>query len=202
MMLDDFLQKLGLDFLVLLQISGWTLVFSVVTLKGIIPTPDLQCWQLFVSACSILCSKLISKGDVDLADQYLLMFCRKFQALYGPESCTPSKHLHLHLKDCVLDYGPVYSFWLFAFERFNGILGAYNTNNRNIEVQIMREFLRHQQATKMEIPSDFPQFTTILKTSKQDHSIRQCVMERHFWSSNDFQLHRYQLFHHLRCRIL
>ena len=137
----------------------------MVTLKGIIPTSDLQCWQLFVSACSILCSKLISKRDVDLADQYLLMFCRKFQVLYGPESCTPNMHLHLHLKDCVLDYGPVYSFWLFAFERFNGILGAYNTNNRDIEVQIMGEFLQYQQATKMEIPSGFPQFTTILKTS-------------------------------------
>ena len=118
-----------------------TLVFSVVTLKGIIPSPDLQCWQLFVRACSILCSKLIAKRDVDLADQYLLMFCRKFQALYGPESCTPNMHLHLHLKNCVLDYGPVYSFWLFAFERFNVILGAYGTNKKNIEVQIMREFL-------------------------------------------------------------
>jgi len=72
------------------QWLNWTLVFSVVTLKGIIPAPDLQCWQLFVRACSILCSKLISKRDADLADQYLLMFCRKFQALYGPQSCTPN----------------------------------------------------------------------------------------------------------------
>ena len=57
------------------------------------------------------------------------------------ESCTPNMHLHLHLKNCVLDYGPVYSFWMFAFERFDVILGAYGTNNKNIEVQIMREFL-------------------------------------------------------------
>lgn len=120
------------------QWLNWTLVFSVVTLKGIIPTLDLQCWQLFVRACSILCSKLI--WDVDSADQYLVMLCTKFLGLYGPESCTPNMHLHLHLTNCVLDYAPVYSFWLFGFERFNGILGAYNTNNRNIEVQIMRVF--------------------------------------------------------------
>ena len=112
------------------------------------------CQSLFHSLLKVL----IAKRDVDLADQYLVMFCTKFQALYGPECCTPNMHLHLHLKNCVLDYGPVYSFWLFAFEHFDGILGAYSTNNKNIEVQIMRGFLRHQQATEMEIPSDFPQF--------------------------------------------
>lgn len=50
-------------------------------------------------------------------------------------------HLHGHLKECIEDYGPVYSFWLFAFERLNGILGSYHTNNRNISVQIMHNFL-------------------------------------------------------------
>ena len=38
-------------------------------------------------------------------------------------------HLHLHLKECMLDYGPVYSFWCFSFERFNGILGKFNNNH-------------------------------------------------------------------------
>ena len=32
-------------------------------------------------------------------------------------------HLHTHITDCILDYGPVYSFWLYSFERYNGILG-------------------------------------------------------------------------------
>ena len=50
-------------------------------------------------------------------------------------------HLHTHLLDCILDYGPVYSFWLFSFECFNGILGSYHTNQRAIEIQVMRKFL-------------------------------------------------------------
>ena len=29
-------------------------------------------------------------------------------------------HLHGHIKDCILDFGPVYSFWLFSFKRLNG----------------------------------------------------------------------------------
>ena len=39
-------------------------------------------------------------------------------------------HLHLHLAECIVDYGPVYAFWCFAFERMNGVLGSYHTNNQ------------------------------------------------------------------------
>lgn len=49
-------------------------------------------------------------------------------------------HLHAHLQRCVLDFGPVYSFWLFSFERENGILGSFPTNKRCIEKQLMRKF--------------------------------------------------------------
>ena len=44
-----------------------------------------------------------------------------------------------------LDYGPADAFWLFAFERLNGILGSVSTNHQAIEVQFMRKFLSTQQ---------------------------------------------------------
>ena len=34
----------------------------------------------------------------------------------------------------------VYSFWLFSFERLNGVLGSYHTNCHNISLQLMRRF--------------------------------------------------------------
>ena len=51
----------------------------------------------------------------------------------------------MHLRDSIFDYGPSYSFWCFSFERYNGILGNYQTNNRNIGSQIMHKFIREQQ---------------------------------------------------------
>jgi hypothetical protein len=30
--------------------------------------------------------------------------------LYGPEMVTPNMHLHLHLKDSIQDFGPIYAF--------------------------------------------------------------------------------------------
>ena len=54
----------------------------------------------------------------------ILNFCSKFEQLYGGENTTMNMHLHCHLKRTVLDYGPEYAYWLFSFERFNGILGG------------------------------------------------------------------------------
>lgn len=82
---------------------------------------------------------------MNTVDLLLLNFCRKFELLYGKEHCTPNLHLHLHIKDCLLDYGPSHSFWCFAFERFNGILGSFHTNKKAVEVQIMRKFTNTQR---------------------------------------------------------
>ena len=58
---------------------------------------------------------------------------------------TPNIHMHCHLAECIRDYGPLSSFWLFPFERYNGILEGTPTNNRSIEVQIMKRFLQDIQ---------------------------------------------------------
>lgn len=84
----------------------------------------------------------MSIDDVKLADSLLLKFCQRFQVLYGPETVTPNIHLHAHLLECVKDYGPICNFWLFSFERFNGLLGDEPTNNRSIELQIVNRFMK------------------------------------------------------------
>ena len=51
-------------------------------------------------------------------------------------------HFHLHIKECVENYGSMYGFWLFSFERYDGILGSFHAaNNREVDVQLMRRFL-------------------------------------------------------------
>jgi len=57
--------------------------------------------------------------------------------LYGAEKCSPNMHLHLHLKQCILDYGTACSFWLFACERTNGFLSSLPNDHHLIEAQLM-----------------------------------------------------------------
>ena len=52
--------------------------------------------------------------------------------LYGANIVTPNMHMDAHLASCVLDYGPLHGFWLYAFERYNGILGSFPNSNRSI----------------------------------------------------------------------
>lgn len=135
------------------QWKNWTLLFSVYALKDVIPDEHLECWRKYVLACRRLCSRYISLGNVKVADGLLVSFCKKFEQLYGVDFVTPNMHLHGHLLDCLFDFGPIYSFWLFSFERENGILGSYPTNRKSIETQIMKKYLKESWAREKQ--SDF-----------------------------------------------
>ena len=62
-------------------------------------------------------------------------FCDLFKNLYGKEFYDINLHLHGNLKECILDYGPVYS------DGLNGILGNYSSNCKEFSLQLMRKFL-------------------------------------------------------------
>lgn len=126
------------------QWQSWITVYSAVVLKDLLPQEHYCTWLLFVRACHILGQRVLQESDIVVADMLLLKFCKDFETLYGKDRCTPNLHLHLHLKQCFLDYGPAHSFWCYSFERYNGLLGSYSTNNKAVEVQIMRKFIYSQ----------------------------------------------------------
>lgn len=136
------------------QWKNWTIVFSLFALHGIIRDEHLECWRTFVQACHLLTTPAISKEAVEESHKLLLDFCIQFETLYGSHAVTPNMHLHTHLVDCIKDYGPIYSFWLFSFERYNGLLGSFRTNQRSIEVQIMRRFLTDLQVHDLQLPDN------------------------------------------------
>ena len=74
--------------------------------------------------------------------------------MYGSDVITPNMHLHCHLKESILAFGTVYSFWLFSFERFNGILEHFPSNNRNIEFCLMHWFLTEFKLASVDLPDE------------------------------------------------
>lgn len=81
--------------------------------------------MLFVKACKLFCSHIVKVQNIDAAHEYLAIFCRLFETLYSVKHCTANFHMHFHLRECLLDYGPVYAYWCFSFERYNRILGSF-----------------------------------------------------------------------------
>lgn len=97
----------------------------------------------------------MSKTDIVKADLLFVKFGKKIEQLYGKKFVTPNMHLHCHLKECVIDCGPVHAFWCFSFERFNGILGSMQVNGRSVEVQLMCKLLAGRFVWDVSFPADF-----------------------------------------------
>ncbi len=123
------------------QWKNWIIFYSLFALKDVLPWQHYNCWHQFVKVCVFLCRRTITQAQLQEANKFLDEFWKAYKQLYGADKCTMNIHLHGHLTDCVQDFGPVYSFWCFAYERMNGVLGAYHTNNHHVSVQFMHRFL-------------------------------------------------------------
>ena len=137
---------------------------------------QIRSWLLFVRACTIITQRTVKSSDIHTADNLLLMFCRSVEELYGHQYCTPNMHLHLHLKETLLDFGPAHTTWCFSFERYNGILGEMTTNKKGIEVQFMRKFLKSQQVYSLSCGISDEELVKILpRTTSSQFSLSSSV---------------------------
>ena len=147
--------EFGFDHFTADQFKNWVIFYSIPCLYGILSTDKLESWRHFVLACRILCQHSLTLEQIALADAHLLKFCNQTEHLYGQPVITPNMHMHCHLRNCLLDYGPVYSFWCFSYERYNGILGNQPSNNRDIEPQLMMRFLADNAAYSLQCPAHY-----------------------------------------------
>ena len=73
----------------------------------------------------------VSVGVLRAADIKLEQFCSTFEQLYGKQESTPNMYMHCHLMQCILNYGPASAFWLYPFERYNGMMKRFNSYQRS-----------------------------------------------------------------------
>ena len=144
------------------QWKNWTLYYSLLVLYDILDTEHLECWRHFVLGCRLLCHKVLTNRDLHLADALIMQFCKRAERIYGKEVITPNMHMHAHLKSCIEDYGPLHSFWLYAFERYNGLLENIPNNNRCIEPQLVQHFIEDNITLLHELPTEFKEFESFL----------------------------------------
>ena len=130
---------------------------------------QIQCWRHFDLPCQYLCKKILTETDITIADSLLhlcsrteqlfalwsklillhprLLWCSLTAALpqitrtdpsqFPPTICTCMDIYH---QSVFKTMEPLHAFYLFSFERYNGLLGA-QPNNRSIEMQLMKQFM-------------------------------------------------------------
>ena len=138
------------------QWMHWTIVYSPVVLRDLLPLEDYTFWCIFSKACSLLCRSYISESEVDRADERLHSVCCGFERRYGREACTTNLHMHCHLRECILDVGPLYAFWCFSFERYNGILEKMKKSWHTPELQLLHKFSNLQTMAAVVLPENMP----------------------------------------------
>lgn len=98
-------------------------IYATVSLWEHLSGVDRQILSHFVRICSLLVSRILELESMQEANERLIEIVKLIEVNYGRDKITPNLHLSLHLHDCSFDYGPLYAFWCFSFERMNGILG-------------------------------------------------------------------------------
>ncbi|THV04206.1 hypothetical protein K435DRAFT_649850 [Dendrothele bispora CBS 962.96] len=98
---------------------------------------------LLCVAIRFLSTKKISMRQANAGMIYLSNYCRGLLLLGA--SLTINHHLAMHYTEMIKIYGPVYAWWLFAFERFNGMLEKVKVNGHDggrIELTMMRYWVQ------------------------------------------------------------
>jgi hypothetical protein len=81
-----------------------------------------------LSAVSIATSRVTSPRHADLYLQHIQAYLTGLKELFPDFKFVPNQHMALHLRDYILLYGPVHSWWAFPFERMIGSLQHISTN--------------------------------------------------------------------------
>ncbi|KAJ7036197.1 hypothetical protein C8F04DRAFT_1036865 [Mycena alexandri] len=111
--------------------------------------PDLL--LKFSACCKIILGRTIDLQSLPRAQQLLEDYLAGFLENH-PELVKPNFHYITHIFRIIRDFGPVYGFWTFLFERLNKLLKSYETNNHGdgeLEVTFFREF--HRDANLREV---------------------------------------------------
>ena len=105
------------------QWKSFIMIYATPIMWDLLDSDDQKILANFVRVCSLLVCRTIDNNALDEAHSRLLTVAHLIEENYGQEAITPNIHLSLHLTECCRDYGPLYSFWCYAFERLNGVLG-------------------------------------------------------------------------------
>ena len=101
-------------------------IYATTSLWEYLSAIDRTILTHFVRVCSVLAGRILTFDLIAEATERLIKIIKLIEEHYGRDKVTPNLHLSLHLQECSYDFGPLYTFWCFSFERMNGILGNCN----------------------------------------------------------------------------
>lgn len=128
------------------ELKNWFFYYSLPVMNGIMQREYLDNFSMLIAGIALLNSDSITNADVNRASNFLHMFVREFEILYGLKNCSINGHLIIHLSQSVLAFGPLRTNDCFRQEDLNGQYFNVIKGTRHIDSQIVRS---HNQQLKL-----------------------------------------------------
>src|SRR3954454_4681164 len=109
-------------------VDQWRIFFTIyatVSLWKYLTETDQKILIYFVKVCQLFVKRIMKINSLREIHTMLIKIVTLIEQKYGRDKITPNLLLSLHLCEFSLDFGPLYAFWCFSFERMNGVLGKY-----------------------------------------------------------------------------
>src|SRR3954464_9091647 len=100
-------------------------IYATVFLWKYLTEMDQKILVYFVKVCQLFVKRIVKVNFLREIHTMLIKIVTLIEQKYERDKITPNLHLSLHLYECSLDFGLLYAFWCFSFERMNGVLGKY-----------------------------------------------------------------------------
>ena len=123
--------------------SEWRafILYSLVILRGILPSTYLKHFFLFVYGVYSLLGDSITKDAINSAEASLTKSVIEVEELYGLRYCTFNVHQLIHLAQSVRDCGPLWASAAFIFESNNHTVQKLFHGTQHIPRQIVETYV-------------------------------------------------------------
>lgn len=120
------------------------LYFLPICLERLLPLKYIKHFRLLSSSIYILLKPTISNDELEEVEKTLERFVINYQVYYGKENMTMNIHQLLHLVDCVRNFGPLWTFSMFPFEAYNGLLKSFIVAPTDILHQLTMRYVGYK----------------------------------------------------------
>lgn len=126
------------------EFRNWLLYYAVPCLRGILPLIFLKHFGLLSNSIYLLLKTTISEEDINISEQNINEFVKRYEEYYGSINMTYNMHLLLHLPQCVRENGPLWSYSNFHFETNNGVFKNFVRGTSDVMHQTVAKYLYSQ----------------------------------------------------------
>ncbi|RPD68460.1 hypothetical protein L226DRAFT_473395 [Lentinus tigrinus ALCF2SS1-7] len=100
----------------------------------------LENFMHLVAAVDFATRRSMNAARAITFETHMETYLRGIRSIYKVDLVS-NHHLSLHLKECLLLFGPTHGWWAFPFERYNGLLQRLKTNQKPAEMALT--FIRY-----------------------------------------------------------